>query len=530
MNLFFKKESIVIFFILFLTLLGVSLHFFYGFSWPTSSGHSFASDDAFITYRYAQNFYLGHGIYFNVGEKVEGYSNFLYLLIMTPGIALTQNYIYMYSTLINILILFGVMYYFFKILNIYVNKTYSFVGISLVGLNPAIWANVTSGLETILILFVFVILWYLLKQPRNITNIIFLFIVTTLSILSRVDGFILPIIVSMYLILNRETKIGISIILYTFTFMMIYAGIRYYYYEDVIANTYYAKVSGDIYQRIYAGIRYMIKQTSYNGIAFYSMFTVLFFIKKLFKNYKSLVSFEFIFLVVWCLYMIYIGGDIYFERFLLPFLLIGIYYFIVFIASKKQYINIIALVIAVIISFSVFYKDGRFAYQNKTYDMWVNLGKFLKKAPSNYVLAIDAAGKVPYFSELRTIDMLGLNNKEIGKMDVNGKHFIAGHTKYDAEYTLSKKPDLIASWIKSNEDMLSGMVKEKYNDEYSLKYLINSSKNDLSVNIYDVEKFPKIYIRKLIKNGFNYGLLVRKTSIENMPNLSTPIPEFLFHQ
>jgi hypothetical protein len=44
-------------------------------------------DDAFITYRYAQNLALGHGITWNVGQPpTEGYTNFLLVVLIAPWI------------------------------------------------------------------------------------------------------------------------------------------------------------------------------------------------------------------------------------------------------------------------------------------------------------------------------------------------------------------------------------------------------------------------------------------------------------
>src|SRR5689334_9481238 len=37
-------------------------------------------DDAFISYRYAENLVRGRGLVFNPGERVEGYTNFLWVL------------------------------------------------------------------------------------------------------------------------------------------------------------------------------------------------------------------------------------------------------------------------------------------------------------------------------------------------------------------------------------------------------------------------------------------------------------------
>ena len=40
----------------------------------------FLCDDAFISFRYVRNLIEGHGLVFNPGERVEGYTNFLWVL------------------------------------------------------------------------------------------------------------------------------------------------------------------------------------------------------------------------------------------------------------------------------------------------------------------------------------------------------------------------------------------------------------------------------------------------------------------
>src|SRR5436189_992982 len=42
-------------------------------------------DDAFISFRYAQNLAEGNGLVFNPGERVEGYTNFLWVLLLAAG-------------------------------------------------------------------------------------------------------------------------------------------------------------------------------------------------------------------------------------------------------------------------------------------------------------------------------------------------------------------------------------------------------------------------------------------------------------
>ncbi len=48
-------------------------------------------DDAFISYRYAQNLVQGQGLVFNPGERVEGYTNFLWTLLIAGGLYLGIN-------------------------------------------------------------------------------------------------------------------------------------------------------------------------------------------------------------------------------------------------------------------------------------------------------------------------------------------------------------------------------------------------------------------------------------------------------
>ena len=42
----------------------------------------FIQDDAFISFRYAENFARGAGLVWNAGERVEGYTNFLWTMLM----------------------------------------------------------------------------------------------------------------------------------------------------------------------------------------------------------------------------------------------------------------------------------------------------------------------------------------------------------------------------------------------------------------------------------------------------------------
>ena len=72
------------------------------------------------------------------------------------------------------------------------------------------------------------------------------------------------------------------------------------------------------------------------------------------------------------------------------------------------------------------------------------VGEWLHQSfPPNTLMAINAAGIVPYLSGLRTLDMLGLNDEHIAHRQMTLGLGVSGHEKHDATYVLSRKPELI---------------------------------------------------------------------------------------
>ncbi|MBI3977525.1 MAG: glycosyltransferase family 39 protein [Chloroflexi bacterium] len=56
--------------------------------WQQLAFFWFTADDAYISFRYSQNFARGLGLVFNPGERVEGYTNYLWVLFGTAAIRL----------------------------------------------------------------------------------------------------------------------------------------------------------------------------------------------------------------------------------------------------------------------------------------------------------------------------------------------------------------------------------------------------------------------------------------------------------
>jgi hypothetical protein len=64
--------------------------------------------------------------------------------------------------------------------------------------------------------------------------------------------------------------------------------------------------------------------------------------------------------------------------------------------------------------------------------------------PPDALLAVNAAGVIPYYSRLRTHDMYGLTDAHISSLPLSDlRHDAPGHERFDANYTLSLQPDVI---------------------------------------------------------------------------------------
>ena len=513
-----NKISIVlaVLLVVFLCVVGVSLHAIYGYSWP-SSGHAFGSDDAFISYRYAANLFNGNGLAFNPSEAVEGYSNFLYTLLMVPGFFIGHEHVYLFSLAINTLLFVACCFVLQYLINNEFGALYAWVGSGMLALTPVLWANAATGLESMLVLFLFLLIWALLSQTKP--RFAYLCIASLAAILCRVDGFILPLLAASCLWLDGRRKLGYQLVFFVFLVMAVYTSWRLFYYSDYIANTYHAKITGDVFERIKTGFQILREQSIRNGIALYAAFAVISVV--LYRGIISKHLFPLGYLVFSLLYFIYIGGDIYYERFLLAVFPIGIFFTLLMSSMVKLRKLKIALPLIVVLASSlVAFQGGRFAYQSKNYDMWNNLGRFLAGVEPGSLLAIDAAGKVPYYSSLPTLDMLGLNDRHIGQRDMPPQPFLVGHAKHDVDYVLSRKPVLIAAWGLENLDLRWGLVREKYIANYEVKYLVNSLMESRGQDIIDVQGTTAQEIKNLMESGYSYVVLARRDQLSLLPKAS----------
>ncbi len=430
-------------------------------------------DDAMISMRYAKHLAQGHGLAWNIGEApVEGFTNlgwtlylaFLHLfpipaskislaVMLTSGAILLANIYVVWQIAAALLpnskhapILAAIVTAFY----------FPLVFWSLRGMEV--------GLLTLL-----VNLSILLAVTKNKTFLIG--ILLALAILVRLDAVIAAILIVAYLFAKDKR----SAIVPAAAIAVTTIGILWFqqaYFGNILPITYYQKVMGfSTLDRIRHGIlvfnQFAARDTLF--LFLFSLAGVFFYMRSVQRNREALLLMG-IFLAQ-CVYSIYVGGD-YAEpetnaanRFItqgMPALILLFSWMTSRVLSdlkagqpQSAATNPrVALRPAILIALGVLLIVSGEPWFMYTIDnapllkadiRRVKLGLHIAQNTSpEAVIAVHAAGQIPYYSERRTIDLLGLNEPVIAMGDAHGE-FYPGHNKWDYDYSIGElQPDLIA--------------------------------------------------------------------------------------
>ncbi len=417
-------------------------------------------DDAFITFRYSENFVEGKGIVYNPGEYVEGYTCFLWLILL----ALVKKLGF------DIVIASKVLGSIFTFLSLFlISRTHkivkdtpwfvSFVSVLVLGSFGTFTAWAMSGMETsmtgFLVLCVFLL--YGAITSRRLFYYLGHFLVgvfIALATMARIDaGIILPpiLLCAGYEALRKGR--WSAPILVVFGFGVVYFPYflwRYYYYGWLLPNTFYVKVgsSWDQIKRGFDYTKYFLLSSSILWVPV--IFTQLVSVRRWGNKYLLIAGMG-IAVIFQFLYVVIVGGDCMpAYRFFAPVapiiaMLVG---YGLSIRGFSRWRASVVLLIIVCFNLWQCYND-KSLYDRILSDRVAEIGKesgewLRANVPPDSLLATNTAGSVAYYSRLRVIDMLGLNDEHIAHRYIPslGKGY-AGHEKGDGKYVLSRKPDYI---------------------------------------------------------------------------------------
>lgn len=229
------------------------------------------SDDAFISFRYAKNLIDGLGLVYNQGESVEGYTNFLWTMMISAGMYLGYDPLRISQAL-------GILFYLLTVYTLYKASLLLFprpesgwpalrilplasICIS-IQTHAAVFA--TGGLETSLFSFLLTAGSSFLLISRKWESLMTGLFILMLSAFTRPDGLLFYAFGSVYVFLFhfQKDKIIEKIIKAVFlqipflVFYLPYWIWKWDYYGYIFPNTYYAKSADSWY--ISQGIQYIL--------------------------------------------------------------------------------------------------------------------------------------------------------------------------------------------------------------------------------------------------------------------------------
>ncbi len=463
-------------------------------------------EDAFITWRVAQNL-LDYGVIgFNGETKISASTTHLYVFVSYVFNLIFAKENFIYPLLIFNSFLFTIGSYFLSKL-ILENPIHQAIFIFLFGILPPSIKISILGMEYGILFFLeMALLYFGFKQNKIWAQILF----PILILFTRIDTVIfLGIVFLVDIIWNK--KIRWFYILGGILGVAVLMSFNWFYFGELVNNTIvaksvtYAKNMSLALQWKYFLMNYgnfwgMLKLPGdFNPftilVLFFELLAFLYIVSK--KESKNLFIWI-IFLFGWTKQLIFISQRSYFDWYYWVPQILLFAVILVFVLEQKTYKFwwISLLLIFYILPMAAFQTVYSIATGNGEWNYRRSIGLFLKdyeKDKNQYIL-LEPAGYIPYFSGLKAIDEVGLVDKEIQTEIKKDK---ANYWKNTVE---KRKPKYLLAPKNLFEGKDGGFYQENYQllKEFRIKNHLNS----------DNKILEKIY--RLKPSGTDYNLYERK--------------------
>lgn len=421
--------------------------------WHASSYLPFFADDSFISLRYTERFLDGKGLTWTDGERVEGYSNLLWVLLCAvPGL-FGANLVAGARALGVICTALAFASFVFaarpKRLR---DGLVPGLAMLVLAATDTVAAWSIGGLEQPLVLAL--LTWGVVTSWRAVEDPDRRWAITAAACFgllcwTRPDAPLWAVATVIGLAvasLRRAARVGALITVSVALFVGLQLAFRLAYYGDYVPNTAYAKVV-ITEQRLELGKAYFLE--SLWPLAATWLALTLGIAQGLAR--KATRGPALVLLAssaLWTFYVVRVGGDIFPAWRHWHYLtgLAGLAFTIVAVERGPRTGAVpygLALIALALVG-------GHFDPRDwAKFERWewdgVPVARELRRAFSEQqpLFAVDASGSLPYFSKLPSLDMLGLNDrylahhrpKDMGKQGI-------GHELGDADYYLKREPDI----------------------------------------------------------------------------------------
>ena len=463
-------------------------------------------EDAFITWRVAQNL-LDYGVIgFNGETKISASTTHLYVFVSYVFNLIFGKEDFIYPLLIFNSLLFTIGSYFLSKL-ILENPVHQAIFIFLFGILPPSIKISILGMEYGILFFLeMALLYFGFKQNKIWAQILF----PILILFTRIDTVIfLGVVFLVDIIWNK--KIRWFYILGGILGFVVLMSFNWFYFGELVNNTIVAK-SVTYAKNMSLALQWKYFLMNYGNFwgmlklpGDFNPFTILVLVfeflaflyivsKRESKNFFIWI----IFLFGWTKQLIFISQRSYFDWYYwIPQILLFAV-ILVFVLEQKTYKFwwIFLLFIFYILPMAAFQTVHSIATGNGEWNYRRSIGLFLKdyeKDKNQYIL-LEPAGYIPYFSGLKAIDEVGLVDKEIQTEIKKDK------TNYWKNTVEKRKP----KYLLAPKDLFEGKDGSFYQENYRLlkEFRIKNHLNS------DNKIIEKIY--RLKPSGTDYNLYERK--------------------
>lgn len=275
---------------------------------------SWVGDDAFITMRTADNLVQGYGLRWNVDERVQSFTNPLWLFLVSGVYAIWANG---HLTLMFLSIVVSALAVFLLLVNVPQNNFGLVLAFGIFILSKAFVDYSSSGLEnplTHLMLAGFAILFFQLENPVPNRQLFLLSLIAGLAAFNRMDTFLFYLPVFLAILWMQHNRKTFYCMLAGFAPFLLWELFSIVYYGFLFPNTYYAKLHTGIPASalLRQGFLYFFNSLGWDPI------TLTITLSALALTFLSGNSKEKYLAAGVCLYLIYvvsIGGDFMSGRF-----------------------------------------------------------------------------------------------------------------------------------------------------------------------------------------------------------------------
>lgn len=401
-------------------------------------GNRFVQDDAYIVFRYADHLARGDGLVWNAGERVEGYSSFLYTVLLGGARRLGLDPVAAAHT-IGLASFVGSLLATFATARLtFASNGAALLTVALLGTNYTFSIFATGGLETSLHAFLVCAALALLARGQvlgwSAPLPLLMSIVAGLLMLTRPDSAIpcgVFIGIALWRLRSASRWRPYAELLAPGALMVaVWLAWKLMYYGELLPNTYHVKVASSTSLRY--GLRYLyLFFVSYWFLPMAVLTAVV--LPRLLRERRDTIVAALVLCVLWIGYIARVGGDFMEFRFMVPLLpalvLLSVATILSVSGTPLVRAGLVTIVLAGSANHTVGYgltpggprpesRDDLQGHLTGPDQNWVGIGHALRAVAQHdrtLVIAIAPAGAIPYHSELPSIDMLGLSDRWVAR-------------------------------------------------------------------------------------------------------------------